>query len=534
MINPTHAPVRLDGTLKALAAAAVLGATLSMALPALAPLAVLLGFGCAGWLQHCRRQSAGAAGMLIKQLDAETAAPQFTIAANRDQTLVALTKALTRRFDTMLDAYAQLQAQAAQLRADVATGEATAARLRSEAQAMREEAEQAAAARLKEHAATMTALLEQHVIIGMDTVARSCASLGERAQALRQTAEQCDGERATVARCSDDANACVEIVVHSATELEAAIGEITGQVQQSSSLSNKAIATLADSELDSERLANAAQEISRVVELIRAVSEQTNLLALNATIEAARAGEAGKGFAVVAAEVKSLARQTADATVEIGKLVSEIQSASKGSVHAVGAVHKVIRESAKLVGAVGEAVALQSNTASRISRNIAQAKDSSDKAERAVARIGGMIGDNRDIADFVSEALADIAGQTGGLETAVRHFLIRLRQSPEGNRRAQPRYPVEYRGRLNAAGKARPVNVVDISDGFAGIRGQLDDLEAGARISLDLPRLGDCQGQVVRADGGSAGIRLQLSAKQQGELQRLLNDLASGRVLVAA
>jgi len=46
---------------------------------------------------------------------------------------------------------------------------------------------------------------------------------------------------------------------------------------------------------DVAALADAAQKIGNVVELIRAIAEQTNLLALNATIEAARAGEAGRG-----------------------------------------------------------------------------------------------------------------------------------------------------------------------------------------------------------------------------------------------
>jgi len=74
------------------------------------------------------------------------------------------------------------------------------------------------------------------------------------------------------------------------------------------------------------------KDIKGIVDLIVNIAEQTNLLALNAAIEAARAGESGRGFAVVADEVRMLADKSKESTIQINKIINDIQHKTEDTV----------------------------------------------------------------------------------------------------------------------------------------------------------------------------------------------------------
>ncbi|WP_298957560.1 PAS domain-containing methyl-accepting chemotaxis protein [uncultured Methylobacterium sp.] len=211
--------------------------------------------------------------------------------------------------------------------------------------------------------------------------------------------QEIDGAVASTAAESASAGAAarttatnVQTMAAASEELAVSVAEISASMAQSRAATDNATDRVQEADARTRRLAEAAGGMTGIAGLISAVAAQINLLALNATIEAARAGEAGRGFAVVAQEVKTLARQAADATGQINAEIGGIQAISAEVVAALDSIRGSVATLSDHVVATAAAVEEQSAVTRSMSENMQEAAHAVSAISENIVAISGAVG----------------------------------------------------------------------------------------------------------------------------------------------
>jgi len=261
----------------------------------------------------------------------------------------------------------------------------------------------------------------------VDSVAGAASHLRDTAAAMSASADQTSAQSTAVSDASMQVSSNVQTVASGAEELSASISEIRRQLSESADVASHGVAETARSNDTIQSLAAAAGAIGEVVQLISKIATQTNLLALNATIEAARAGAAGHGFAVVAAEVKSLAKQTAQATEEVAAHIHQMQKATGNAVGTIEEVTKTIVRISDIVTSVASAVQEQDETTREIARNVQFAAVATQGVSDNIAGVSRTAGDSRETAKFMLDAAGALDGEATKLRAEVGRFLAEIK-----------------------------------------------------------------------------------------------------------
>lgn len=124
-------------------------------------------------------------------------------------------------------------------------------------------------------------------------------------------------------------------------------------------------------------LSHHTQQIGEITAVVNTLAQQLKMLALNASIEASKAGEAGKGFAAVATEVRNLAEQSEQSTMQVQKILEDIRRTTEKAVTVTEEGTKTLDSGTQLIDKAGEVI-------QALSKMINEASISSQHIEVAI------------------------------------------------------------------------------------------------------------------------------------------------------
>jgi methyl-accepting chemotaxis protein len=268
---------------------------------------------------------------------------------------------------------------------------------------------------------------EGKVRAALEKLQTSANSMQTTAQSMSATADRSSALVSAVASAAEETSVNVQTVSAGTEQLSSSISEISRQVVTSAEIAAKAVNEAGETDATMQGLADNANRISVVIDLIQTIASQTNLLALNATIEAARAGDAGRGFAVVASEVKSLASQTAKATDEIRTQITSMQQVTSTAVGAIRNIGQTIAEINQVSAAIASAVEQQGAATREIARNIQHAAGGTSEVSSNIVGVSDASTEAGTAANDVLGASGELRREADMLREEIDEFLSSIR-----------------------------------------------------------------------------------------------------------
>jgi methyl-accepting chemotaxis protein WspA len=199
-------------------------------------------------------------------------------------------------------------------------------------------------------------------------IKHSSIALMSTATEIAATARQQGEAVSDYGASTSQAAAAVKEISATSLELLKTMNEVSDVANQTATMAGEGQGSLAEMGRSMRQLADSttsigtklsviserAAHINLAVTTIAKVADQTNLLSINAAIEAEKAGEYGLGFLVVAREIRRLADQTAVATLDIERMVKEMQYSVSAGVMEMDKFSDQVRRGVDEVGSIGE------------------------------------------------------------------------------------------------------------------------------------------------------------------------------------
>lgn len=165
------------------------------------------------------------------------------------------------------------------------------------------------------------------------------------------------------------------------------------------------------------RINNATSEIAGISNKLEKIAKQTNILALNAVVEAGAAGKAGRGFSVVANEIRVLAEESGQASIESFNIINDVMDAVLEGIRlgelTAGHLEKVVAQTELIDDSVVK-IAEESNSQNEKLKTIS----------RRLVDISQVVEITAGMSQQCASASTELDGQTNVLMQTVGNYIV--------------------------------------------------------------------------------------------------------------
>lgn len=274
-------------------------------------------------------------------------------------------------------------------------------------------------------------------------VKQSSVSLTDTATRITANAKSQDKVVNDFGAATNQIAEVVDDINKTSNELNDTMDQLTEKAGETADMANAGRSSLDTMENSMESLVKAnssisdklgvirenARNINTVVTTITKIADQTNLLSLNAAIEAQKAGEYGQGFSVVAREIRRLADLTATSTLDIDRIVNEMQSSVSAGVEEMsrfsGQLERSVREVRQIstsLGGIIQHVSSLTDSFAEVQNTMSSQMAGAERINQSMKHLTEVTKSTASSINELNDATAHLHGAVRGLSEEVDKF----------------------------------------------------------------------------------------------------------------
>jgi methyl-accepting chemotaxis protein len=260
-----------------------------------------------------------------------------------------------------------------------------------------------------------------HAADQLGAVNGAVAVLQESAGVLADRAARIVSRSASVSGLADNAAESAGTVSEVVREITASGRDIAGMISESADATRQMMSEAEQARGLVDELGEVAAGVGSVVALISGIAGQTNLLAL--TPPSRPPAQARRGFGVVADEVKALARQTAQATEDVGGRIAALRSSASRTMTLIRDMANRIDAVERSGSAIAESVQRQGAAIERINVSLLAAARGIGEVAGSMRQLSVDAAENAGASAQVTTAAGHVGNRSGMLAGEIEYFV---------------------------------------------------------------------------------------------------------------